>query len=84
MCINVWGSSHRPECHPHVSAVDFLLLLAASLQWQVFVDENQMWMRMQAGDNVEISRDLQPEDIAQLSPVPNFIFCRYKRTPLPS
>ncbi|XP_060052019.1 piezo-type mechanosensitive ion channel component 2-like [Erinaceus europaeus] len=55
---------------------DFLLLLAASLQWQVFVDENKPSMRMQAGDNVEISRDLRPEDIAQISPVPNFIFCR--------
>ncbi|XP_070327921.1 piezo-type mechanosensitive ion channel component 2-like [Odocoileus virginianus] len=55
---------------------DFLLLLAASLQWQVFVDENTASMRLQAGDNVEISRELRPADLAQLSPALNFIFCR--------
>nr|CAI9713051.1 unnamed protein product [Rangifer tarandus platyrhynchus] len=55
---------------------DFLLLLAASLQWQVFVDENTASMRLRAGDNVEISRELRPTDLAQLSPVLNFIFCR--------
>ncbi|CAI9154390.1 unnamed protein product [Rangifer tarandus platyrhynchus] len=55
---------------------DFLLLLAASLQWQVFVDENTASMRLRAGDNVEISRELRPADLAQLSPVLNFIFCR--------
>ncbi|OWK03186.1 hypothetical protein Celaphus_00007794, partial [Cervus elaphus hippelaphus] len=56
--------------------LDFLLLLAASLQWQVFVDENTASMRLRAGDNVEISRELRPADLAQLSPVLNFIFCR--------
>ncbi|XP_071067930.1 piezo-type mechanosensitive ion channel component 2-like [Dasypus novemcinctus] len=55
---------------------DFLLLLAASLQGQVFVDENSASVRMRAGDNLEISRDLRPEDLAQLSPGPGFIFCQ--------
>ncbi|XP_028926177.1 piezo-type mechanosensitive ion channel component 2-like [Ornithorhynchus anatinus] len=55
---------------------DFLLLLYTSLQWQVFEDENKASVRMQAGDNVEISRDLIPEDLSQFSPVPNFIYCR--------
>ncbi|XP_012863894.1 piezo-type mechanosensitive ion channel component 2-like [Echinops telfairi] len=55
---------------------DFLLLLVASLQWQVFVDENKAVVRIQAGDNVEISRELWAEDLAQLSLLPNFIFCR--------
>ncbi|XP_027622394.1 piezo-type mechanosensitive ion channel component 2 [Tupaia chinensis] len=55
---------------------DFLLLLVASLQWQVFVDENRASVRVLAGDNVEVGRQLRPEDLAQLSPVPNFIFCR--------
>ncbi|XP_037357549.2 piezo-type mechanosensitive ion channel component 2-like [Talpa occidentalis] len=55
---------------------DFLLLLAASLQWQVFEDENKLWMRVRAGDNMEISRELRPEDLTQLCPVPNFVFCR--------
>ncbi|XP_065775240.1 piezo-type mechanosensitive ion channel component 2-like [Muntiacus reevesi] len=44
-------------------------------QWQVFVDENTASMRLRAGDNVEISRELRPADLAQLSPVLNFIFC---------
>ncbi|XP_075383802.1 piezo-type mechanosensitive ion channel component 2-like [Tenrec ecaudatus] len=55
---------------------DFLLLLVASLQWQVFVDENKAVVRIQAGDNVEISRELRAEDLNQLSLLPNFIFCR--------
>ncbi|KAM6163885.1 piezo-type mechanosensitive ion channel component 2-like [Rhynchocyon petersi] len=46
------------------------------IHWQVFVDENKALVRMQAGDNVEISRALRPEDLPQLSPVPNFIFYR--------
>ncbi|TTL25879.1 Piezo-type mechanosensitive ion channel component 2 [Bagarius yarrelli] len=35
---------------------DFLLLIVASLQWQVFEDENKASVRLVAGDNVEISR----------------------------
>ncbi|ELW71183.1 Protein PIEZO2 [Tupaia chinensis] len=61
---------------PAFCRVDFLLLLVASLQWQVFVDENRASVRVLAGDNVEVGRQLRPEDLAQLSPVPNFIFCR--------
>ncbi|XP_074140853.1 piezo-type mechanosensitive ion channel component 2-like [Sminthopsis crassicaudata] len=55
---------------------DFLLLLFASLQWQVFEDENKASVRMQVGDNVEISRDLVPEDLNQFTSVPNFIYSR--------
>ncbi|XP_027706364.1 piezo-type mechanosensitive ion channel component 2-like [Vombatus ursinus] len=55
---------------------DFLLLLFASLQWQVFEDENKASVRMEVGDNVEISQDLIPEDLSQFTPVPNFIYCR--------
>ncbi|XP_065421309.1 piezo-type mechanosensitive ion channel component 2-like [Chrysemys picta bellii] len=55
---------------------DFLLLLFASLQWQVFKDENKACVRIEAGDNVEISRELDPAALSQYSPVPNFIHCR--------
>uniref|UniRef100_A0A803TYY0 Piezo-type mechanosensitive ion channel component n=1 Tax=Anolis carolinensis TaxID=28377 RepID=A0A803TYY0_ANOCA len=55
---------------------DFLLLLFASLQWQVFEDENKPVVRIQAGDNVEISRELDPMDLNEYSPVPSFIHCR--------
>eukprot|EP00079_Xenopus_tropicalis_P032030 XP_017945801.1 PREDICTED: piezo-type mechanosensitive ion channel component 2-like [Xenopus tropicalis] len=55
---------------------DFMLLLLASLQWQVFEDENLACFRLLAGDNIEISRDLDPADLSQYSPVPNFIHCR--------
>ncbi|XP_072487057.1 piezo-type mechanosensitive ion channel component 2-like [Notamacropus eugenii] len=55
---------------------DFLLLLFASLQWQVFEDENKASVRMQVGDNVEISQDLIPEDLSQFTTIPNFIYCR--------
>lgn len=55
---------------------DFLLLPEASLQWQVFIDKNRAPVRMRAGDNADIGRELRPEDLAPLSPVPNFIFCQ--------
>nr|XP_048676526.1 piezo-type mechanosensitive ion channel component 2-like [Caretta caretta] len=55
---------------------DFLLLLFASLQWQVFEDENKACVRIKAGDNVEISCELDPAALSQYSPVPNFIHCR--------
>uniref|UniRef100_A0A4W3J0I5 Piezo-type mechanosensitive ion channel component 2-like n=1 Tax=Callorhinchus milii TaxID=7868 RepID=A0A4W3J0I5_CALMI len=55
---------------------DFLLLLFASIQWQVFEDENTTSIRMIAGDNVEISRSLDPATINQYIPVPNFLHCR--------
>nr|XP_033819308.1 piezo-type mechanosensitive ion channel component 2-like isoform X2 [Geotrypetes seraphini] len=66
--------ARRPD--PNFLMYDFLLLLASSLQWQVFDDENKTCIRMLAGDNIEISRDLNPEDLNQYSPVPNFIHCR--------
>ncbi|XP_071967175.1 piezo-type mechanosensitive ion channel component 2-like [Engystomops pustulosus] len=55
---------------------DTMLLLLASLQWQVFEDENLACVRMLAGDNIEISKDLDPGDLSQYSPVPNFLHCR--------
>ncbi|XP_030069316.1 piezo-type mechanosensitive ion channel component 2-like [Microcaecilia unicolor] len=66
--------ARRPD--PNFLMYDFLLLLVSSLQWQVFEDENKTCIRMLAGDNIEISRDLNPEDLNQYSPVPNFIHCR--------
>ncbi|XP_039538846.1 LOW QUALITY PROTEIN: piezo-type mechanosensitive ion channel component 2 [Pimephales promelas] len=55
---------------------DCLLLLVASLQWQVFEDENQACMRLLAGENVEISRNLDPQTLNQYTPVNNFLHCR--------
>ncbi|XP_077314559.1 piezo-type mechanosensitive ion channel component 2-like [Lithobates pipiens] len=55
---------------------DAMLLLFASLQWQVFEDENLACVRMLAGDNIEISKDLDPGDLCQYSPVPNFLHSR--------
>ncbi|XP_077192348.1 piezo-type mechanosensitive ion channel component 2-like [Paroedura picta] len=55
---------------------DFLLLLVASFQWQVFEDENKPIVRMLAGDNLEISRGLDPGGLSEYSPVPNFVRCR--------
>lgn len=56
---------------------DCLLLLVASLQWQVFEDENQACVRLLAGENVEISRNLDPQTLNQYTPVNNFLHCRY-------
>nr|XP_056700872.1 piezo-type mechanosensitive ion channel component 2-like [Euleptes europaea] len=55
---------------------DFLLLLFASFQWRVFEDENKLVVRMLAGDNLEISRVLDPAGLSEYSPVPNFMCCR--------
>uniref|UniRef100_A0A8C5RME4 Piezo TM25-28 domain-containing protein n=1 Tax=Laticauda laticaudata TaxID=8630 RepID=A0A8C5RME4_LATLA len=55
---------------------DFLLLLFASFQWQVFEDEDQLVINLQAGDNSEIDQDLGPAGLSQFSWVPNFIHCR--------
>ncbi|KAM6458388.1 piezo-type mechanosensitive ion channel component 2-like [Liasis olivaceus] len=55
---------------------DFLLLLFASLQWQVFEDEDEPVVKLQAGDNTEINQDLGPADLREFSWVPNFIHCR--------
>ncbi|KAK7884332.1 hypothetical protein WMY93_027455 [Mugilogobius chulae] len=55
---------------------DYLLLICASLQWQVFEEENRAAVRLLAGDNVEISRSLDPCSFNQFIPVNNFLHCR--------
>ncbi|XP_054465286.1 piezo-type mechanosensitive ion channel component 2 [Anoplopoma fimbria] len=55
---------------------DHLLLLCSSLQWQVFEEENRAAVRLIAGDNVEISRSLDPCTFNQFIPVDNFLHCR--------
>ncbi|KAF4109184.1 hypothetical protein G5714_010257 [Onychostoma macrolepis] len=55
---------------------DCLLLLVASLQWQVFEEENQASVRLLAGENVEISRNLDPQTLNQYTAVNNFLHCR--------
>ncbi|KAJ8337163.1 hypothetical protein SKAU_G00383830 [Synaphobranchus kaupii] len=55
---------------------DFMLLLCASLQRQIFDDENKAAVRLMAGDNVEICRDLDAAAFSLQNPVPNFIHCR--------
>lgn len=59
-----------------LSADDHLLLLCSSLQWQVFEEENRAAVRLLAGDNVEISRSLDPCSFNQFIPVNNFLHCR--------
>uniref|UniRef100_A0A671VGF6 Piezo type mechanosensitive ion channel component 2 n=1 Tax=Sparus aurata TaxID=8175 RepID=A0A671VGF6_SPAAU len=55
---------------------DFMLLLCASMQRQVFDDENKAAVRLMAGDNVEICRDLDAASFSVHNPVPDFIHCR--------
>ncbi|XP_076122839.1 piezo-type mechanosensitive ion channel component 2 [Alosa pseudoharengus] len=55
---------------------DYLLLLVASLQWQVFEEENRAAVRLLAGENVEISRTLDSCSLNQYTPVSNFLHCR--------
>ncbi|KAI9531017.1 hypothetical protein NQZ68_000509 [Dissostichus eleginoides] len=55
---------------------DHLLLLCSSLQWQVFEEENRAVVRLLAGDNVEISRSLDPSSCNSFIPVDNFLHCR--------
>ncbi|KAJ8015812.1 hypothetical protein DPEC_G00000240 [Dallia pectoralis] len=55
---------------------DHLLLLCSSLQWQVFEEENRACVRLIAGENVEISRSLDPRSFTQYIPVNNFLHCR--------
>ncbi|XP_072324478.1 piezo-type mechanosensitive ion channel component 2-like isoform X2 [Scyliorhinus torazame] len=62
--------------NPMFLIYDFLMLLCASLQWQVFEDENRAAVRIVAGDNVEICRDLDAATFSQHNPVPDFIHCR--------
>lgn len=61
------------------SADDHLLLLCSSLQWQVFEEENRAAVRLLAGDNVEISRSLDPCSFNQFIPVNNFLHCRSQK-----
>ncbi|XP_066575227.1 piezo-type mechanosensitive ion channel component 2 isoform X2 [Amia ocellicauda] len=62
--------------NPVFLAYDFMLLLCASLQGEVFEDENKAAVRIMAGDNVEICRDLDAASFSQHNPVPDFIHCR--------
>ncbi|CAN9502681.1 unnamed protein product [Ophioblennius macclurei] len=62
--------------NPSFLIYDFMLLLCASLQRQVFDDENKAAVRLMAGDNVEICRDLDAASFSVHNPVPDFIHCR--------
>nr|KAF6358778.1 piezo type mechanosensitive ion channel component 2 [Pipistrellus kuhlii] len=64
----------RPN--PVFLVYDFMLLLCASLQWQIFEDENKAAVRIIAGDNVEICMSLEAASFSQYNPVPDFIHCR--------
>ncbi|MEQ2208489.1 hypothetical protein XENOCAPTIV_002716 [Xenoophorus captivus] len=66
---------------PYFLIYDFMLLLCASLQRQVFDDENKAAVRIMAGDNVEICRDLDAASFSVHNPVPDFIHCRYSSLP---
>uniref|UniRef100_A0A8C7H5F7 Piezo TM25-28 domain-containing protein n=1 Tax=Oncorhynchus kisutch TaxID=8019 RepID=A0A8C7H5F7_ONCKI len=64
----------RPS--PSFIFYDHLLLLCSTLQWQVFEEENRAAVRLMAGENVEISRSLDPRSFNQYIPVNNFLQCR--------
>ncbi|XP_036842837.1 piezo-type mechanosensitive ion channel component 2 [Oncorhynchus mykiss] len=64
----------RPS--PSFILYDHLLLLCSTLQWQVFEEENRAAVRLMAGENVEISRSLDPRSFNQYIPVNNFLQCR--------
>ncbi|XP_014426164.2 piezo-type mechanosensitive ion channel component 2 isoform X12 [Pelodiscus sinensis] len=64
----------RPN--PIFLVYDFMLLLCASLQRQMFEDENKAAVRIMAGDNVEICMNLDAASFSQHNPVPDFIHCR--------
>uniref|UniRef100_A0A672QS97 Piezo-type mechanosensitive ion channel component 2-like n=1 Tax=Sinocyclocheilus grahami TaxID=75366 RepID=A0A672QS97_SINGR len=69
-----------PDFHTQPNSLflvyDFMLLLCASLQRQVFEEENKAAVRLMAGDNVEICRDLDAASFSVYNPVPDFIHCR--------
>ncbi|XP_058468470.1 piezo-type mechanosensitive ion channel component 2 isoform X3 [Solea solea] len=77
---NVVKWLYLPDFHtrpsPSFLIYDFMLLLCASLQRQVFDDENKAAVRIMAGDNVEICRDLDAASFSVHNPVPDFIHCR--------
>ncbi|KAM4689740.1 piezo-type mechanosensitive ion channel component 2 [Discoglossus pictus] len=64
----------RPN--PLFLVYDFMLLLCASLQREIFEDENKAAVRIMAGDNVEICMNLDAASFSQHNPVPDFIHCR--------
>ncbi|XP_051769980.1 piezo-type mechanosensitive ion channel component 2 isoform X2 [Ctenopharyngodon idella] len=77
---NVIKWLYLPDFHTQPNsmflAYDFMLLLCASLQRQVFDEENKAAVRLMAGDNVEICRDLDAASFSVHNPVPDFIHCR--------
>ncbi|XP_036410203.1 piezo-type mechanosensitive ion channel component 2-like [Megalops cyprinoides] len=77
---NVIKWLYFPDFHtrpnPLFLLYDFMLLLCASLQRQIFEDENKAAVRIVAGDNVEICRDLDAASFSRHNPVPDFIHCR--------
>ncbi|XP_056149372.1 piezo-type mechanosensitive ion channel component 2 [Lampris incognitus] len=66
----------RSKPNPMFLVYDVMLLLCASLQKQIFDDENKAAVRLMAGDNVEICRDLDAASFSVHNPVPDFIHCR--------
>uniref|UniRef100_A0A8C1RG66 Piezo type mechanosensitive ion channel component 2 n=1 Tax=Cyprinus carpio TaxID=7962 RepID=A0A8C1RG66_CYPCA len=64
---------YLPDFHTQPSSMflvyDFMLLLCASLQRQVFEDENKAAVRLMAGDNVEICRDLDAASFSVHNPL---------------
>ncbi|XP_077078207.1 piezo-type mechanosensitive ion channel component 2 [Siphateles boraxobius] len=77
---NVIKWLYLPDFHTQPNSLflvyDFMLLLCASLQRQVFDEENKAAVRLMAGDNVEICRDLDAASFSVHNPVPDFIHCR--------
>ncbi|KAG5268877.1 hypothetical protein AALO_G00217460 [Alosa alosa] len=77
---NVVKWLYFPDFHtrpnPLFLLYDFMLLLGVSLQRHVFEEENEAAVRLVAGDNVEICRDLDAASFSQHNPVPDFIHCR--------
>ncbi|XP_045061985.1 LOW QUALITY PROTEIN: piezo-type mechanosensitive ion channel component 2, partial [Coregonus clupeaformis] len=77
---NVIKWLYFPDFHtkpnPIFLVYDFMLLLCASLQRSIFDEENKAAVRLMAGDNVEICRDLDAASFSVHNPVPDFIHCR--------
>ncbi|XP_031651167.1 piezo-type mechanosensitive ion channel component 2 [Oncorhynchus kisutch] len=77
---NVIKWLYFPDFHtkpnPMFLLYDFMLLLCASLQRQVFEEEKEEAVRLLAGDNMEICRDLDSAFFSQHNPIPDFIHCR--------
>ncbi|XP_043081658.1 piezo-type mechanosensitive ion channel component 2 isoform X2 [Puntigrus tetrazona] len=77
---NVIKWLYFPDFHTKPNSLfllyDFLLLLCASLQGRVFEEESAAAVKLLAGDNEEICRDLDAASFSQHNPVPDFIHCR--------